>query len=212
MLEAARGAGLIYICNPNNPTATITPNRLLRAFIAAVSPETFILVDEAYHHYVTSPEYATLIDLARSRPNVVVLRTFSKIYGMAGMRCGYCVAQEGTIRTMRERQLAYNVSVLTLVAARASLADQRHVAEQRALNLQTKSWLRSELRGVTILPSETNFVMIDTGHEVAPLIRRLRERGMFVGRVFPALPKHLRVTIGKPEEMRAFVAAFAEAR
>jgi histidinol-phosphate aminotransferase len=209
MLEAARGAGLIYICNPNNPTATITPVKALREFIAAVPSDTYILIDEAYHHYASSPDYATLIDHVPRHPNLIVMRTFSKVYGMAGLRCGYSVAQEATTRRMREFETPINVSVLTIAAARASLADARYAAEQSALNAQTRSWLRNELRNKRFLPSETNFVMIDTGREVAPLIRSLRERGVFVGRVFPTLPHHLRVTIGKPEEMQRFVEAFA---
>ena len=208
MLEAARGAGLVYLCNPNNPTATITPIRSLREFLAAVSRETFVLMDEAYHHYAMSSDYASVIDFIARFPNLIVMRTFSKIFGMAGMRCGYSVAQEATIRRMRDYQTPNNVNVLALAGARASLADQRHVGEQRALNAQTRSWLRNEMRGTPMLSSETNFVMIDIGRDVVPVIRGLRDRGVFVGRAFPALPHHLRVTIGKPEEMRRFVEAF----
>ena len=100
MLSSAK-AGLIYICNPNNPTASITPKDELRDFIAKTPPETMILVDEAYFHYADSPDYESVIPLVKDHPNLIVARTFSKIYGMAGLRCGYCVAQKETIDRMR---------------------------------------------------------------------------------------------------------------
>ncbi|HVS32918.1 MAG TPA: aminotransferase class I/II-fold pyridoxal phosphate-dependent enzyme [Thermoanaerobaculia bacterium] len=213
MSEASRGAGLVYICNPNNPTATITPDKHVRELIGAVPPQTMVLVDEAYHHYVLSPEYKSVVDLASRQSNVIVLRTFSKIYGMAGLRCGYAVASEDVIRKMRVHQMWDTVNVLAAVAARTSLADQRHVAEHRKLNEQTRTWVAGQMRahGHDVLPSEANFVMIDVGREVRPLILAMRGRGVHVGRVFPAMPKHLRVTIGKVEEMKRFVEAFKAA-
>ncbi len=211
MLDAARGAALVYVCNPNNPTATITPTPLLREFVAAVPAQTVILVDEAYHHYATSPEYGTLMDLVPRHPNLIVARTFSKIFGMAGLRCGYCVSSEGTIRQMAAHQGWDSVSTLTLAAARASLGDERHVARQRDRNLATRSFVRAEVErlGRTVLPSEANFVMIDMGRDVKPIIESLRERGVDVGRRFPAMPRHLRVTIGTPDEMKRFLREFA---
>ena len=100
MLDSAKG-GLIYICNPNNPTASITPKDELRDFIATTPPQTTILVDEAYFHYADSPQYDSVIALVKDHPNLIVSRTFSKIYGMAGLRCGYCVAQKETIDRLR---------------------------------------------------------------------------------------------------------------
>jgi histidinol-phosphate aminotransferase len=211
MLEAARRADLVYICNPNNPTATITPAAALREFVAAVPAQTMILADEAYHHYATSPDYRTLMDLVPSHPNLIVVRTFSKIYGMAGLRCGYCVASEETIRRMGAHQGWGSVSALTLAAARASLGDELHVARQRDRNLGTRSFVRTEVErlGTAVLPSEANFVMIDMGRDVGPVIASLRDRGIEVGRRFPAMPRHLRVTIGTPDEMKRFVEEFA---
>jgi histidinol-phosphate aminotransferase len=211
MLDAARRADLVYVCNPNNPTATITPTASLREFVAAVPAPTMILVDEAYHHYVTSLDYATLIDLVPRHPNLIVARTFSKIFGMAGLRCGYCVSSEETIRKMAAHQGWDSVSTLTLAAARASLGDDLHVARHRDRNLGTRSFVRTEVErlGRAVLPSEANFVMIDMGRDVTPVIASLRDRGLEVGRRFPAMPQHLRVTIGTPEEMKRFVAEFA---
>src|SRR5215813_6351817 len=104
MLGSAN-AGLIYVCNPNNPTASITPKNDLRDFITKSPPETMVLVDEAYFHFADSPDYESVIPFVKESPNLLVARTFSKIYGMAGLRCGYCVAQKQTIGRMRARQM-----------------------------------------------------------------------------------------------------------
>jgi histidinol-phosphate aminotransferase len=211
MLDATRGAGLVYICNPNNPTATITADSRIREFLAAVPAETTVLVDEAYHHYVTSSDYASVTDLIPKYPNLVVTRTFSKIFGLAGVRVGYCVAHPSSIAQLRKHQAWDPVNVFGLVAARTSLQDTQHVAKYRRINADTKSWLRGELAslGYRMLPSEANFVMIDIGREIRPLIGEMRTGGVAVGRVFPALPKHMRVTIGTPDEMKRFMDVFA---
>src|SRR4029077_718156 len=122
MLANAKG-GLIYVCNPNNPTASITPKDEVRDFIAKTPRETMILVDEAYFHYADSPDYESLIPLVKDHPNVIVSRTFSKIYGMAGLRCGYCVAQKETVERMRRNQMWDSVNCMALAAASASLDD-----------------------------------------------------------------------------------------
>ena len=212
MLDAARGAGLVYICNPNNPTATITPDKALRGFLGAVPPDTTVLVDEAYHHYATSSDYASVVDLVAKQPNLVVSRTFSKIYGIAGLRCGYCVAQEQTIRKLNAQQAWDTVNVMALVAARASLGDRQHVIDGRRRNSDTKAWLRQSVErlGYQMLPSEANFVMIDVKREVKPVIAAMRSNGVAVCRLFPAMPHHLRVTIGRPEEMQRFAEALAK--
>ncbi len=213
MLEAASEAGLVYVCNPNNPTATTTPKASLRTLIERLSPSTYVLVDEAYHHYATSGDYESVIPLVRSHPNLVVARTFSKIYAMAGMRCGYAVAQKETIRKLAAQQQWDPLNVVALAGARASVADQRHVPAAREQNLQTKRWLSTELSqlGYSHLPSEANFMMIDLKREVKPVIASMRDSGVYAGRLFPAMPKHLRITIGTPEEMEAFVAALKPA-
>ena len=214
MLDASHGAGLIYICNPNNPTATITPDKALRNFIAAVPSDTMILVDEAYHHYAASSDYASVMDLVARQPNLVVSRTFSKIYGLAGLRCGYCVAQEATIRKINAQQAWDTVNIMALVAARASLPDQQHVVEHRKRNSETRTWLRDNVQrlGLQMLPSEANFAMIDIQRDVKPVITAMRSNGVAVGRLFPAMPHHLRVTIGTPDQMRRFVGELAKLR
>src|SRR6201984_854320 len=126
-MSASAQKGLIYICNPNNPTASITSKNDLREFIAKTSPETMILVDEAYFHYADSPDYESPIPLVKDHPNLVVARTFSKIYGMAGLRCGYCGAQKDTIARRKPQQMWDSVTVMALAAAIASVDDSNQV-------------------------------------------------------------------------------------
>jgi histidinol-phosphate aminotransferase len=206
MLSAAR-EGLIYICNPNNPTASITPKNEIRDFIAKVPQQTMILVDEAYFHYAGSPDYETVIPLIRNHPNLLVTRTFSKIYGMAGLRCGYCVGQPSTIQRLRPHQTWDSTNIMALVAAIASIKDANQVTNGRRLNDQTKMFLSGELKamGYKHIPSQANFLMIDVKRPVRPVIQNLAQRRVQVGRVFPALPNHLRVTIGKRPDMETFL-------
>jgi len=211
MLTAARG-GLIYVCNPNNPTASITPKDELRDFIAKTPRETMILVDEAYFHYADSPDYESVIPLTKDHPNLIVSRTFSKIYGMAGLRCGYCVAQKETIDRMRPYQMWDSVNIMALAAASASLDDPDQVPNGQRLNSEAKMFVTSELAraGYKTIPSQANFIMIDCRRPVVPLIKAMKEQNVHVGRLFPALPNHMRVTIGKKTEMETFVSAFKQ--
>jgi histidinol-phosphate aminotransferase len=211
MGEAAKN-GLIYVCNPNNPTASITPKNDLRDFIAKTSPETMILVDEAYYHYADSSDYESVIALVKDHPNLIVARTFSKIYGMAGLRCGYGVAQKATIDRMRPNQMWDSVNVMALAAATASLEDTDQVANGQRLNNEAKTFVTGELdkMGYKQIPSQANFIMFDCKRPVVPLIKAMKEQNVHVGRLFPALPNHMRLTIGKKSEMETFLAAFRE--
>jgi histidinol-phosphate aminotransferase len=211
MLTAAKG-GLIYICNPNNPTASITPKDELHDFILKSTPDTMILVDEAYFHYADSPDYESVIPLVEERPNLIVSRTFSKIYGMAGLRCGYCVAQKETVERMRRNQMWDSVNCMALAAATASLDDPDHVPNGQRLNREAKTFVISELdkMGYKQIPSQANFIMFDCRRPVVPIIKAMKERNVHVGRLFPALPNHMRLTIGKKSEMESFLSAFRQ--
>nr|MBA2242574.1 aminotransferase class I/II-fold pyridoxal phosphate-dependent enzyme [Chthoniobacterales bacterium] len=211
MASAASG-GLVYLCNPNNPTASITPKDEVRDFIASVPRQTTILVDEAYHHYVDSPDYESVIPLITNHSNLIVARTFSKIYGMAGMRCGYCIGASETIERMRPHQLSDSVNIAALVAATASVNDPERVAKGRRLNSDAKAFTLTELDslGYQSIPSQANFIMFDLKKPVVPLIAAMKQRKVHVGRLFPALPTHMRLTIGKQAEMEAFLSAFRE--
>ena len=210
MLDAAKGEGLIYVCNPNNPTATITPKAAVRALLANAPASVTILVDEAYHHYAESPDYESVIPLVKSHANLVVARTFSKIYGMAGLRCGYAIAQPAVIARMQDHGQWDSVNVLAAEAARASLGDAMHVAAGQKRNREAKKWLANELGklGYDMLPSDANFVMIDLKREVRPFIESMRERGVHVGRPFPPMTNYLRLSIGTPEDMQRFMEGF----
>jgi histidinol-phosphate aminotransferase len=212
MLAAVKG-GLIYVCNPNNPTASITPKDELRDFITKTPRETMILVDEAYFHFADSPDYESVIPLVSEHPNLIASRTFSKIYGMAGLRCGYCVAQKKTIDRMRQQQMWDSVNCMALAAATASLDDPDHVPNGQRLNKEAKQFTTSELEkmGYKSIPSQANFIMFDCRRPVVPIIKAMKDRNVHVGRLFPALPNHMRLTIGKKSEMESFLSTFRQA-
>jgi histidinol-phosphate aminotransferase len=211
-MAAAAKEGLVYVCNPNNPTASITPKNELRDFIAKTPRQTMILVDEAYYHYADSADYESVIPLIKDYPNLIVARTFSKIYGMAGLRCGYSVAQRETIERMRPHQMWDSVNIMALAAATVSLNDPDQVANGKRLNSEAKTFVTGELdkMGYKQIPSQANFIMIDVKRPVVPLIQAMKQRNVQVGRLFPALPNHMRVTIGKKAEMESFLSAFRQ--
>jgi len=213
MAKAVDGrTGLVYVCNPNNPTGTIVPSEELDAFLTSLPSSVVVLVDEAYHHFVESPRYRSACEWLERTPNLVVARTFSKIYGMAGMRLGYAVGSEGNVAAMQRHSFWSNANVAVLQAALASLQDADLVPRQRALINETRRWLCAQLtkQGRRVIPSETNFVMIDVGGDVAPIIAAFRERRILVGRRFASLPHWLRVSIGTRAEMEAFLAALGQ--
>src|SRR5450432_2007816 len=157
MMAAAKG-GLVYICNPNNPTASISSKNAMREFIEKAPDKTMILVDEAYHHYADSPDYESVIPLVKDHPNLMVARTFSKIYGMAGLRCGYCVAPSFTVERLRARQAWDSINIMALAAASASLDDPDTVTTGYRLNAETRAFTIGELEkmGYQTIPSQAN--------------------------------------------------------
>jgi histidinol-phosphate aminotransferase len=211
MLAAAK-RGLIYVCNPNNPTASVTPKNELSEFIGKAPRETMILVDEAYFHYADGPDYESVIPLVKDHPNLIVSRTFSKIYGMAGLRCGYCVAQKEALDQLRAHQMWDSVNIMALAAASASLDDPDQVPNGQRLNSEAKAFTIGDLDklGYKTIPSQANFIMFDCKRPVVPLIQALKQRNVQVGRLFPALPNYMRLTIGKKSEMETFLGAFKE--
>lgn len=212
MVAAAGSAGLIYICNPNNPTASITPKAEMRAFLAQSPRQTVLLVDEAYHHYADNSDYESVIPQVKDYSNLIVTRTFSKIYGMAGLRCGYCVAQPGLIQRLQTHQAFDSVNIMALAAARASLNNAGHLEQGRRLNREVKEYVCSELDklGYRYIPSAANFLMIDLRREVQPVIGEMRLHNVEVGRFFPPLPNFMRVTIGTKPEMQTFLSVFRQ--
>jgi histidinol-phosphate aminotransferase len=204
--------GLVYVCNPNNPTGTIVGIDALTAFLEQVPKTAVVVVDEAYHHFVEDKSYGSVSDLVGRFPNMVVTRTFSKIYGMAGMRLGYAVASAKNAEAMRAQASWSTVNVAVLEAGLACLKDPELPRQQRALlNGSRRALVRAiEKEGRRYIPSETNFLMIDVGQDVEPLIAGFATKGIKVGRRFAAMPHWLRVTIGKPEETEAFYRALTD--
>lgn len=206
------GTGLVYLCNPNNPTGSITPKSQVHSFLARVPTSTVVVADEAYAEYADSKEYESLVPRVTAHPNLVVTRTFSKIYGMAGLRCGYAVAQPETIARLRRQQAWDTLNIMAVAAARAGLADREHTERSRRLNRETRSTVAAALDslGCPVIPPQTNFVMASLGRDAGPVIEALEERGVQVGRRFPTMPEHLRVTIGTPPQMETFLKAFRD--
>jgi histidinol-phosphate aminotransferase len=203
------GAGLVYLCNPNNPTASLTPAAEVRAFLDRAPAGTAVLVDEAYAHYVEGGDWESVLPRVKDHPRLIVARTFSKIFGMAGLRCGYAVGQPETIRRLRDQQAWDSLNLMALAAARASLADPDHVEKSRRLNRETKAFVRSELEkmGHPPIPSEANFLMVDLRRDVGAVIDALKQRGVEVGRRFSAMPTFLRVTVGTRPQMETFLSS-----
>jgi histidinol-phosphate aminotransferase len=204
--------GLVYVCNPNNPTGTVVSGKDLAGFLARVPKNVTVLVDEAYHDFVEDPGYRTALELVPDFGNVVVARTLSKIYGLAGMRLGYAVASPEKIRKLGDFASWDNVNAAVLSAALACLEDPELVPQRRRAMNGTRRWLCAELEreGRRYIPSEANFVMIDVGGDVAPAIAAFRSRGIHVGRRFPSMATWLRISVGTPEEMRAFATALRD--
>jgi len=206
------GTGLVYVCNPNNPTGTIVTGDELAAFLGQVPPSVTVLLDEAYYHFVEDPHYRTGFDLLAAHPNLIVVRTFSKVYGLAGMRLGYAVAAPDKIEALARYASFSNTNAAVLAAGLASLADADLVPRMKRRMNDTRRWLTGQLTadGRRFIPSEANFVMIETGRDVAPLVEAFKAKKILVGRKFPSMPTWLRVSVGTPQEMAAFVAALRE--
>ena len=202
--------GVVYVCNPANPTGTIVTRKEMQQFFDQVPVTTLILMDEAYHHFVDSPDYASATEWLDKMPNLLVARTFSKVYGLAGMRIGYGIGNKDLIAAMGAHLLQDNGSSAGIAAARAALADQGHVVECRGRINSSRRWLTKRLKGLgcKVADSQANFLMVDMGSDVGPIIAEFRKRGILVGRKFPSMATWLRVTIGTQEEMGAFFAAF----
>lgn len=203
---------LVYICNPNNPTGTIVSRDELAAFIPRVPSRAMIIIDEAYHHFVEDPGYASAQSFMRRHPNVIIVRTFSKIFGMAGLRLGYTISTPEAAAAMRAHQFSSNVNAAVGEAALASLSDPNHVPNLRHVINGTRSWLCAEFErdGRRYIPSHTNFVMMHIGTDVTPVIEAFARQNIAVGRKFPRMDNWLRVSLGTRAEMEMFLSALRQ--
>lgn len=213
--EGADGPVLIYVCNPNNPTGTLTPSRELAEWLEEADDDVLFVVDEAYHEYVDDPDYESAVRRVSRRDNVLVARTFSKIYGLAGLRVGYGLAHPDLAARLRRQATQYNADGPSLRAAMGALEDADFVGESRRANRRGLAVLDDVLEelGLARLPAHGNFAMYEVGVDVDGFIERMRdEEGIGVGRPFPPLLDHNRVTIGRPEDMERFAAALRRFR
>jgi histidinol-phosphate aminotransferase len=209
--QITEDTGLVYICNPNNPTASLTPRKDLDAFIAKLPGQTYVLIDEAYHHFATdSRDYLSFLDRPADNDRVIVLRTFSKVYALAGMRLGYGVGASAAIERMREAVGRENANIAVLRGAMAALEDDagmQHSVRRNAAD-RAEFMKQAHLRKLSPIPSSGNFAMMDVGRPVPELIEQFKKKNVHVGRPFPPLNTYLRVSFGKPEDMKAFWAAW----
>ncbi len=209
MLAAAPDAGVFYVCNPNNPTGTLTSHSDIEYLAENKPKNAVVLVDEAYIHFSDAP---TAIDLVKAGKDVIVLRTFSKLYGMAGLRCGFAVARPDLLERVHNYGGFNFMPTTAVTAAAASLNDVNLLADRKRINAQVRSatfqWLDSN--GYSYIPSVANFFLLDTGHAAKEVIAAMAKRGVVIGRVWPIMPNYARVTIGTGEEMAQFQDAFTK--
>lgn len=216
MADAAQGAGLVFLCNPNNPTSATNSAENVSAFIEHVvssSPGTGILVDEAYIDYATDPSVASAIAESLTYPGVFLARTFSKAYGMAGLRLGYAAGQTGTLDKLSRAWGLGEVSLLTASAAIASLNDPDHMEWEREENRKVREFTINELgkMGFESAESQTNFLFVDIGRSAAEFREACRALGVSVGRDFPPMEKtHARISLGTMEEMQRALEVFRQ--
>ncbi|HIE53435.1 MAG TPA: histidinol-phosphate transaminase [Armatimonadetes bacterium] len=204
---------LIFVANPNNPTGTMNTRDEVERLLDRVPDHVLVVLDEAYYEYVDDPDYPDSLQYVREGRNVIVLRTFSKIYALAGLRVGYGLARPDLIGYLNQVREPFNVNSLAQVAALASLQDPEQVERARRMNREGKEQLYrafTEL-GLPYVPSQANFVLVDVKRDSRQVFAALLRRGVIVrtGDIF-GLPTHLRVTVGKPEENERFIAALRE--
>jgi histidinol-phosphate aminotransferase len=205
--RATASTSLVYICNPNNPTASLTPRKDLENFIAKLPASTVVVIDEAYHHFAgQSGSYASFIDHPIQDDRVIVARTFSKVYGMAGLRLGYAVASPKLIQQMRRFTNEDNINAIATYAAFTALSDPDSVNEQirRNANDRQEFFNQAMARMLKPIDSHTNFVMMNTYHPTEDVIQHFRQHNILIGRRFPPMDTFIRVSLGRPEEMVAF--------
>jgi len=203
--------GFVYLCNPNNPTGVIVTAKEVRELLDSLPAGLPVLIDEAYHHFVDDPQYATSIPYVKEGRPVVVARTFSKIAALAGMRLGYAVAPPALMRRMRPHSVG-SINALARWGGVAAMKDEENQRRVKADTIALRTKVTSDLNaiGFATIPSQANFFMVHIKRDVGPVIEAFRQRGIAVGRPFPPMTQHLRVSIGTPDDMAKFMTAFAK--
>ena len=204
---------IVYICNPNNPTGTVITHEELQQFLKKLPPGVLVVIDEAYYEYVGDPSFPRSLEFLEQGYNVFILRTFSKIYGLAGLRVGYGMAKEEIIADLNTVSEPFNVNSLAQVAARAALDDQGHLAAVRKVNEGGKEYLAQEFTemGLFHLPTEANFIFVEVGVDSRELFQKLMHKGVIIraGGIF-GYPQFIRVSISTEKANRFFIKALRE--
>lgn len=206
-----RDVGFVYICNPNNPTGRIVTKQEIKQLLDGLPSDIPVLIDEAYFHFVEDSSYATAVPYVLEGRPVVVTRTFSKIAALAGMRLGYAITQPEIIRQLQP-YISDSISAVVKWGGVAALKDTQSQAQVKKITLDLRKKTTSELEslGYAVIPSEANFFMVGLKRQVKPVIEAFQKRGVLVGRPFPPMTQHLRVSVGTADEMRRFMVAFKE--
>jgi histidinol-phosphate aminotransferase len=206
MIAAAPDAGLFYICSPNNPTGTLTPHSDLEYLVENKPKGSIVMVDEAYIHFCDAP---STLDFVKAGKDVVVLRTFSKTYGMAGLRCGFAIARPDLLDKIMNRAGWNFMPITAVVAASASLKDPSLVPERKRINATTRQetfqWL--DRNGYSYTPSESNCFLLETKRPGKEVIDAMAQQNVFIGRIWPIMPTCVRITVGTHDEMQQFQTA-----
>jgi histidinol-phosphate aminotransferase len=207
----ARDVGLVYLCNPNNPTGRLITKVEVRQFLDGVPEDVPVLIDEAYHHFVDDPSYATSVPYVLEGRQVIIARTFSKIAALAGMRLGYALAPKGLIQRMRPYSTG-SINAIVKYGGVAALRDTESQAwvKKVTIDLRQKTIRDLAALGYESIPSDTNFFMVNLKRPIVPVIDEFKKKGVLVGRPFPPLNEHLRVSIGTADEMSRFMVAFRD--
>ena len=202
---------VLFVANPNNPTGTHVGKNAVERLLREVPPEVIVVMDEAYFEYADAPDYPSSLELRHLRERLVVMRTFSKAYGLAALRVGYAVAPAPIIDYMNRVRAPFNVTTPAQAAAIAALDDRAHVEKSVALNRKERARVVSGLEtlGVKTAPTQANFVLADVGRPARPVYDALLRRGVIV-RPFASLPTSVRVTFGLPEENDRFLGSLGE--
>jgi histidinol-phosphate aminotransferase len=201
-----RSTGLVYLCNPHNPTGSVTPRAAIDAFIRTLPPATYVVVDEAYHHYVSASDYVSFLDRPADDPRVIVVRTFSKAYGLAGLRIGYAVAHPRVAARIEDRRAIPTVGSAAALAASAALDDEEHVRSvvARLANDRQEFYNQANARMLRVIDSHANFVMLNTARRAADIVQHFERNGVALPAPFSPLDEYVRVTIGPSEDMTEF--------
>jgi len=200
---------IVWVCNPNNPTGTFVTRAQLVRFLDAVPPNVMVVLDEAYFEYAVDPEYPNGVSLLPKYPNLVVLRTFSKIYGLASLRIGYGVAHADVIRNVNQVRQPFNTSRFAQTAAIAALGDGEFVRRCREANRKGLEQLAAAFgrMGLKTWPSQANFIFVDVQRDAKEMFERLLRKGIIVRAGFRGFPTGLRITAGTPEQNEELIAA-----